>query len=194
MVGDAAEDAGALEGAKRLFARMGRVASKEERDPEDSHASQNGGGRTRSDGGRHIYMVDKVPFTIVFDGAEAVSVKVHMHGSQGGLQKPENRIVGRIVKVTASDDMVDADGRERIHQEPEPLHGNAPSWFRLGCATVLGRMVVYQYGECSDISSRTVNILNRTVVMPDPDRASVLFREIPGQAGNDGRLPPKHTH
>ena len=46
VVGDAAEDAGALESAERLFARMGRVASKEERYPEDSHASQNGSGRT----------------------------------------------------------------------------------------------------------------------------------------------------
>jgi hypothetical protein len=46
VVRDAAEDAGALKGAERLFARMGRVASKEERYSEDSHASQNGSERT----------------------------------------------------------------------------------------------------------------------------------------------------
>ena len=105
-------------------------------------------------------MIDEIPLTVVFDGSEATSEQVHVQGRHGGRQKPENRIVGRIVKVTAGDDMVDADGRERIDKEPEPLHGDAAPRLRLSRAAVLGRVMVYQYGECSAIPCRTIVMLD----------------------------------
>ena len=92
-------------------------------------------------------MVDKIPFAVVFDGAEALAVKVHVHGHQSWFQEPENRIIGSVVEVAAGDDVVDAGRRQRICQEPQPLHGNAATWLRYSRSAVFGWVVVHQDGE-----------------------------------------------
>ena len=70
-------------------------------------------------------MVDEVPFPIVLDGAEAAAVKVDVRRHQGRFQEAENRIVGRVVEIATGNDPVDADGRQRVRQEPQPFHGDA---------------------------------------------------------------------
>ena len=99
-------------------------------------------------------MVDEVPFAVVFDGAKATAEKIHVHGQQGRFQQAEDGIVGRVVEVSPGDDPVDADGCERVRQESEPLHGDAPPGFRLRRSTVFGRVVVHQYGDLRGIPSK----------------------------------------
>ena len=96
-------------------------------------------------------MVDEVPFSVELDGAEAAAEKVHVHGPQHRLQQPEDGIVGGVVEVAPGDDPVDADGGERIRQEPEPLHGNPSPWLRLRRPAELGRVVVYEHGDLCGI-------------------------------------------
>ena len=80
MIGDAAEDAGALEGAEGFLAGMGGVAGEEEGDAQDAHAG------TGRQGRRDIEMVDEVPLAVILDSAKATIVKVHVHGHEGRFQ------------------------------------------------------------------------------------------------------------
>ena len=81
-------------------------------------------------------MVDEVPLAVILDRPETAAVQVKMQGAQGGFQEVEDGIRGRVVEVPASDDPVDAGRRERIRQEPQTLHRDAPPGFRLRRAPV----------------------------------------------------------
>ena len=144
MVGNAGGVAGAGVGAEGFFAGMNVIASEQKGDAEDTH------GRI-APAGRYIDMVDEVPLAVVLDGALAAVVKVHVRRRQSGLQEAEHRIVRGVIEVAAGDDSVDADSRQRIRQEPQPLHGYAPTRLRLSRSPVLGRMVVHQHGECGTV-------------------------------------------
>ena len=91
-------------------------------------------------------MVDEIPLAVVFDGAQAAAVKVHVRWRQGGLKEAEDRIVGGVVEVAAGDDSVYADGRQRIGQEAQPLHGDTPPRLRFRRTPILRRVVVHEHG------------------------------------------------
>ena len=117
-------------GAEGFLAGMDRVAGEKKGYPQNPHhrvrsrmravirnKTETGLGR-KHPAWRHIDMVDEVPLAIVFDRPEATAVQVHVQRQQGGLQKTEDGVVGRVVEVSPGDDSVDADSRERIRQEP----------------------------------------------------------------------------
>ena len=134
-------------------------------------------------------MIDKVPFPVKLDSAQATMVKIHVHRYQSRFQQPENGIVRCVVEVSSGNDPVDAHGRERIRQEPQPLYGDATPGLRLGHAAVLGRVVIHQDGEGVVLSAHAHSVISGLTgkLLEESDR-------FPVKVGQDGgTYTPEYT-
>ena len=89
-------------------------------------------------------MVDKVPLSFVFDGAQSAAVKAQMQRLQSGFQQAEERIVRRVVEISHGHDSFYAQTGKGVCQRPQPLNGDLPAGFRDRHAAILGRMVIHQ--------------------------------------------------
>ena len=102
----------------------------------------------------------------------------------------QDGIVGGVVEVAPGDDPVDADGGERIRQEPEPLDGDPPPWLRLRRPAVLGRVVVHEHGEGTVLPVPTLSVIPGLTTFVIPGLTGNLLDggdRCPIGVGHDGR-------